>query len=388
MRVLISCIMLAGRSGGEVVTADYARALKDRGHEVAVYTPQSGPLADELRAEGVTIVANPTDCPFLPEIIHGHHRQPTVTALAAFPGVPAIFLCQASAFWSVGPPDMSRIRRYLGVDEACRDRIVSELPRLAGKVGVLLNAVDLDRFQPRPPLPAKPRRALLLTKWPGAHDAAIKLAAAQTGLDLHELGRGAGGEVNDLHQRLHQYDIVFASARCAIESLVVGCAVIVVDQRGLAGMVTQSNVEAWRRDNFGLRLLVSSVRVASIEQEIARYSAVDAAKVAVYMRTHAGLGNAVDELETIYRDVIEEAKGQLIDTNDELEEIARFLAEWSVALGDGMNPETMRQDKDFAMIARRVGDLDAEALRHRHKLDIQELLIASLRTRLGEFPPR
>ena len=54
-----------------------------------------------------------------------------------------------------------RIRRYVAVDEVCRERLVAEHAVAPDRVEVLLNFVDLARFRPRGPLPPRPRRALV-----------------------------------------------------------------------------------------------------------------------------------------------------------------------------------------------------------------------------------
>ena len=54
---------------------------------------------------------------------------------------------------------------------------------------------------------------------------------------------------------LGQYDIVFAKARCALEALAVGNAVVLCDTVGVGPMVTTGEVDRLRRLNFGVRAL-------------------------------------------------------------------------------------------------------------------------------------
>ena len=51
-------------------------------------------------------------------------------------------------------------------------------------------------------------------------------------------------ESDRLEAVLPRYDIVFATARMALEAAVVGCAVVVVDGRGFAGMLRSENLQA------------------------------------------------------------------------------------------------------------------------------------------------
>lgn len=49
------------------------------------------------------------------------------------------------------------------------------------------------------------------------------------------------------------YDLVFAKARCALEAMAVGCAVVLCDVGGLGPLVTRAQVQHLRRWNFGRR---------------------------------------------------------------------------------------------------------------------------------------
>src|SRR5204862_12908 len=98
-----------------------------------------------------------------PDLIHGQHHLETMTAMLRFPGVPAIYVCHGWAPWQEAPPHSPRILRYLAVDHACRDRLVFEHGISEERVRVLFNFVDLERFGPRAPLPARPARALVFS---------------------------------------------------------------------------------------------------------------------------------------------------------------------------------------------------------------------------------
>jgi hypothetical protein len=94
--------------------------------------------------------------------------------MTAFPECPALFTCHDFDGMKDEPPLLPRIRRYVAVDEVCRERLIhSGVP--TEKIVLLHNAVDLERFARRDPLPARPRRALVLTK--GAAHLAVVHAA-------------------------------------------------------------------------------------------------------------------------------------------------------------------------------------------------------------------
>jgi hypothetical protein len=100
--------------------------------------------------------------------------------------------------------------------------------------------------------------------------------------------------------------LVFAKARCALEAMAVGAAVILCDTRGLGPMVTATEVERLRLWNFGMRLLQRPLEPARIVQEIRRYNPTDALEVSRYIRTHADLSRSITQYLQLYREVLNE----------------------------------------------------------------------------------
>jgi glycosyltransferase involved in cell wall biosynthesis len=326
MRVLITNIILADRTGTEVVTLELARGLARLGHQVAVYTPEAGQSAEALMRDGIAVTSRVEDIPFKPDIIHGHHNLAVAPALARFPDVPAL-LVSHDVMQAYDRPMLSpQIARFFAVDEINRERVLRETASLE-RVDLLPNAVDLERFRPRAPLPERPQRMLLVAK-NHEHIVAVRRAARQAGLPLDEIGPAVGRVVEDFHTRLENFDLVFASARAALEAMAVGCAVVVVDGRGLAGLATADQVDAWRSNNFGLSLLTRTPTTEVLLTEIARYDPRDAAVVSARIREVAALSTHLARLEEIYREILENWSCSPDDVCRHSEAVARFLASW------------------------------------------------------------
>jgi hypothetical protein len=66
-------------------------------------------------------------------------------------------------------------------------------------------------------------------------------------------------------------------------------------------MVTTDALARLRALNFGVRLLRRRLEPSAVVEEIARYDAEDAAAVCARVREEAGLENALDRIEAIYR---------------------------------------------------------------------------------------
>jgi len=328
LTVVITNIAFAFRSGTEIVVDQIARGLNRRGHRPIVFAPYvGGGLTDGLRRSGIAVVDRLKQVGCTPDIIHGQHNVTTVMALAAFPRTPALFSVHDFDAPKDRAPVVPRIRRYLAVDESCRERLVRDgAPQ--ERIEVLHNAVDLDQYHPRGPLPRRPERALVLTKG-SDHLEVVRSAAARAGLSLDELGPGAGIVVDDLPLRLHAYDIVIATARAAKEAIAAGCSVIVCDHRGFAGLVTTDAVDEWRRHNFGRRVLTQPTTGDRLDLAFARYDATDAARVSAAVRAQDNLDAHIDRLEAIYTSILDEAGAA--DPAADLEALAPFFEDFLIS---------------------------------------------------------
>ena len=335
LRILLTNRVIAQRTGTEVYVRDVAAELLRRGHQPMVYSPRLGPLANDIRSLTVPIVDDLANVAHRPDIIHGHHGLETLTALLAFPGVPAVSVCHSWVGWWDEPVAFPRIRRYLAVDDTCRDRLVSEHGIAPERVDVVLNAVDLRRFPRRAPLPARPARALIFSNSSGergAHVKAIRDACARTGIRVELAGFKSGKTLERPEETLGAYDIVFAKARAALEAAAVGTAVILCDVAGAGPMVTTANVAALRRLNFGMRALRETATADGIAREIARYDGADAAAVSKHVREEAGLEAQVDALLEVYVEVLAEMRAGEADVEAEMRAAAAFLRRLSPKL--------------------------------------------------------
>ena len=307
-RVLITNHFLRGRTGSELYVCELATSLLRLGHTPIVYSPQLGPSAHELRKATVPVVDDLDAVASPPDVIHGQHHVETMTALLRFPNTPAIFFCHGWLPWEETPPKHPRILRYVAVDETCRDRLVCESGVPEERVSVILNSVDVEQFLPRAPLPSKPARALVFSNRASesTHLGAVREACRRTGLSLDVIGSDSGNVSAQPENVLGQYDIVFAKARCALEALAVGNAVVLCDTVGVGPMVTTVEIDRLRRLNFGIRTLDRDVEPEVLQREIARYDAQDAAEVSRRIRTTAGRHEALDQITVLYRDVVRE----------------------------------------------------------------------------------
>lgn len=330
MKVLISNLRLHGQSGTETYVRDVAVELMRQGHTPFVYSPHLGPMAEQLRSASVCVTDDLSKIRVQPDVIHGHHAMETLAALLHFPGTPGIFVCHDASAWHDTPPDFPRILRYLAVDEACRDRMVLSGGINEERVQILQNAVALDWFPIRSPLPVRPGRALVFSNYVEREQAAIvRKAVEKHGMQLELLGARLGGASECPEKHLQKADLVFAKGRCVWEAIATGCAAIALDAQGMGEIVTTSNFEHQRRNNFGRRLLQQPITVESICQQIERYDSSDAGSVTKRLRKEDCLSLRVNELCLLYESVIHEHRSASVSCVEELQAVSAAIQWWS-----------------------------------------------------------
>ena len=345
MRILLTNTVLDGRTGTEICTRDFAVGLAARGHAVSVFSPRPGGLAEELRNVGIPVVTRLRDLLEPPEVIHGHHHAETTLATLQFPGVPAIFVCHDRNAWYDTPPLHPQVRRYVAVDHNCLERLRDEagLPELS--IQVIPNAVDLAHMPAPRALPPLPRRALVFSNYvrPGKALDAIFAACAQHGIAVDVAGAAAGSQSNDTARLLSQYDIVFGKARCALEALAAGAAVILFDVAGLGCMVNSATLPETVRWNLGARCLQMEVTQEQVSQQLARYCSEDAALATAWVRRHCSLDAALDAYTALYQTVIDEGMPPNFQPGEApvIETLARRVGELETQLRGVPPPQFM-----------------------------------------------
>jgi glycosyltransferase involved in cell wall biosynthesis len=384
LRVLITCRELGIRAGTQLYTRDVAETLRELGHAPVVYAPRLGEVAEELRARGVAVIDHLGQLGSPPSVIHGQHHLEAMEAMLRFPGVPALFVCHGWLPWVEAPPRFPSLLRYVAVDSLRRDRLVLEHGIPEDRVTILHNFVDLDRFRPRPPLPPRPRRALLLSNQASANTfvPAVERACAASSLELTVAGHAAERSLQRPEELLGSFDLVFARGRTALEAMAVGAAVILCDVEGDGPLVDPANFASLRDLNFGMGALRPPVDAERLRAEIRRYDPEKAAQVRDRVRREAGRTEAVERLLGLYREVIEEAPN--LDTEPHvracLTAAARYVRWLSPHLAEA-------EERSAAVQARALG---AEARAHTAEANAHaaELRVTSTLDRLDETESR
>ena len=294
------------------------------------YSHKLGDVASELRSQEIEVTNDLERLSNRPDVIHGQHHPLVIEALLRFPSAPAVLVCHAGRGFAEAPVYFPRILRYVGVDDRCRKRLesVPEIPKR--RIGVIPNAVDLERFRPRGPLPVAPKRAAIFSNNASrfTHLPAVRKVCREMGIELEILGRQRGKPIANPEDFLPRYDLVFAKARCALEAMAVGSAVVLCDVAGAGPLVTAANFDGLRLLNFGAEALVSPVEVQQLRREVERYNEDDAAAVSRRVRCEAGIKEASKLWINVYNEVLKEFSLVKPDRKEEMAIASEYFKKW------------------------------------------------------------
>jgi hypothetical protein len=308
MRVLIAGHSLGEIGGVQSYERDLASWLLAHGHAPVVYATELGDAARQFNKLTIPVVDDLNTITAPIDIIHGDSAIETMAALLHFPTTPAIFVCHGWEDLGRTTPRFPRILRYVAVDDTCADRLVTREGIATEQIFVLLNAVDMSAFRQREPLPARPRRAVVFGNL--AHELtflpAIREACRRASIELDVVSAAAGTAEEHPESMLGDYDLAFAKAKCAMEAMACGLAVILCSDAGLGGMVRSTAFDRLRRLNFGIRTLQNPLTTETILAELALYDADDARRVSDRIRESAPSDPLHESLLSLYESVIDE----------------------------------------------------------------------------------
>jgi len=334
MRVLIAGHSLGEIGGVQSYERDLASWLLARGHSPVVYATELGDAARQLNALTVPVVDDLSAITAPIDIIHGDSAIETMAALLHFSTTPAIFVCHGWEDLGRTTPRFPRILRYVAVDDTCADRLVTREGIAPEQISVLLNAVDMRAFRQREPLPARPRRAVVFGNL--AHELtflpAIRAACRKASIELDVVSASAGTAVANPESILGGYDLAFAKAKCAMEAMACGLAVVLCSEAGLGGMVRSAGFDRLRRLNFGIRALQNPLTTETILAELALYDRDDARRVSDRIRETAPSDALHESLLSLYESVIDEHAGSPGDWLAESRAASAFLH--ALAIGE------------------------------------------------------
>ncbi|WP_134643068.1 glycosyltransferase [Pseudaestuariivita atlantica] len=311
MKILLTQRALEKYSGSELYTAEVARGLKARGHDVAVYCPRPGQIARLISSNGI-VVADATDAlPFVPDVIHGQHHLPLMAALARFEGVPAVHVWHGARPWVEEVPHHPRIVRRIVTSGRMRPLMAAEHGIPEDRIDLIPNTVDTDRFSHVRTVPDRPHSATLFGHGGFyAHELRmLEEACVANGLTLEKIGYPYNNPRPRPEYALPDFDMVFAIGRSALEAMACGCAVIPIVPQLAGTRITMDTLDDWAEANYSPRYYRSADRfdTAWLRGQIAAWDPVDIARVTQEVRRRFTFQAALDAFEASYARAVADA---------------------------------------------------------------------------------
>lgn len=276
MRILVTNYALKGFLGTETYVYTLACQLMRVGHEVVVYSPHLGEMAERIRKEGTRVVDN-LRCisEEAIDVIHGHHKGPTLIAFSFFPSVPIVYISHGvldRVLPFEGPPAPPvRVQLFVAVSEEVKENLVRRFGKPEQDIIIVRNAVDTERFQPRRHIGKVLKDVLWISNDPNPEvRETVRRACARLSLNLKIIGR-AGRIVWNVEDYINEADLVISLGRGVIEGMACGRAVIVYGPYGADGIVTADNIDELQKVNFSGRRYERRYKVEALVGELRKY---------------------------------------------------------------------------------------------------------------------
>lgn len=270
---------------------------------MAAYSTQWGEIAATLLAEGIPVLQDPAQAPWTPDVIHGHHQWETTVAALRWHDRPVLSFCRGIESWHEAACHAPNVVRWVAIDEPCAQRLILEEKVPADKVSLVLNGIDVERFQVRAPLPEHPHSALLFSNYatPERLLPEVVKACGDEGLQCEAIGSGVHRIVDRPEEMLGQFDIVFAKGKAALEAIFTGCAVIVCDVKGLGPLVTADNFLELRKQSFGYPCMTDPLTPEGIRERIRQWNPESSMRAQAMARETCRITDMFDGMEALYR---------------------------------------------------------------------------------------
>ncbi len=301
MKILITNHSLESLGGTERAVIELALALKKRGHEVVACSSQIGEAGRMIKESAMTVIKNPFETTFKPDLIHGQHHLDAMRAIAAFPHTPAIYYCHGYFPWVEDAPSHPRITHYLGMCESITEKIKVNAGVSNTKYITLSNWFDDNRFKYVREPQKTPKKALFYHRsFDRQSNFAQELVQVfkTNGIEL-DLNL-ATDLMNSPELILNKYDIVLASGKSAIEAMAAGCAVIPVSDKAILEFVNLENFEVYKKQNFSPLASTPQLTTRVINDYLQKYDAEQVQLVSQKIRNENTLAQAAIQLEKIY----------------------------------------------------------------------------------------
>ncbi|MBV9311233.1 MAG: hypothetical protein JOZ73_10390 [Solirubrobacterales bacterium] len=249
MRVVLATHSLAQTGGSESYALTVAHELRRLGHEITLAAQELGSVAELAEREGLHVTTVSGELPGTCDAVIVQDAIVTAPMVERYPHAPVVHVAHSPTFDHqlplLAPPVIAAV-------VALSERVVNRIQALALDVPItrLRQPIDTDRFVEAGPLPARPRRALLLGNYlTGERRRVLVDGWSKAGVQCVQVGLSTCQEL-DVRPAIAAADIVVAKGRAVLEGMACARAVYVYDDYGGDGWITPQRYDALERDGF------------------------------------------------------------------------------------------------------------------------------------------
>lgn len=265
VKILISSLVL-DLSGTPTYTLTLYNELDKRGHDVTVYSPDSGPLSKQMKTVTSLVGVSP------PDLIIAQMNVCAEALREAFPHTRMMFSAHGVTPETEAPPK-AEMQHYTAINEDGAENLVAHG---VDKVTIIRDFVDTDRFKPTSLPNAELKHVLFISnfkKWKTYHR--ITKACQKLGLELKCCG-SPYGRCHRIEEEINQADLVISTGRGVLEAMSCGRPVVSFNQRCGDGYLTPAMYLESRTRNFaGAKCRYDDLNFDDLIAEIEKYDAAD-----------------------------------------------------------------------------------------------------------------
>jgi len=264
LKILITNNHLKNFGGSETFTYTMAKELKERGHNVSVFTLSKGGVSDMIN-EFCPVVDNPDE--FYDLILVNHN-----SCLSRLSGVRGFKIFTSHGIYPDLEQPIEGADRYVAISE----EVQKHLSNKGFESTVIHNGIDCRRFSSKKPINDKVTKILSLCQGKDAKDI-VQEACDRLGIEVEFIGYPQNATFN-VPEKINGSDLVIGLGRSAYEALACGRAVIVYDTRQYSqfktadGIVTEGNINEMIKNNLSGRRFQLEWTVDNLIEEIKKYN--------------------------------------------------------------------------------------------------------------------
>ena len=299
MRVVLGRFALDTPGGTETYAVTVARELERLGHDVTLAAEALGVMADVARQAGLRVThldQLPSEC----DAVLAHDLPMAATLAERYPGARLVYVAHSDGFDAQLPP---LIHGVVDAVIACSDRFAARVRALPLDVPIvrLREPIDTDGSLYPPPLPPRPRRALIVSNYlRGERRRLLVEAWEAAGVECVQLGMQSE-VVADPRPAMRAADIVVAKARAALEAMSCGRAVYLYDQFGGDGWITPDSYPSFEADHFAGQGTPGPRSRADLVADLGVYNPDMGIANSELIRTHHGARHHAIEVAAVLR---------------------------------------------------------------------------------------